>query len=38
MGEIIALEWSDVDLKRGLFNLQRSDWKEHVTLPKGAPS
>jgi integrase len=35
MGERIALEWSDVDLKRGLLKVQRSDWKGHVTLPKG---
>ena len=35
MGEMIALEWSDVDLKRGLLKVQRSDWKGHVTLPKG---
>ncbi|MBZ4376074.1 tyrosine-type recombinase/integrase [Corallococcus sp. AS-1-6] len=35
MGEMIALEWSDVDLKRGLLKVQRSDWKGHVNLPKG---
>jgi integrase len=35
MGEMIALEWSGVDLKRGLLKVQRSDWKGHVTLPKG---
>ncbi|HYO51879.1 hypothetical protein [Archangium sp.] len=35
MGEMIALEWSEVDLKRGLLKVQRSDWKGHVTLLRG---
>ncbi|MFL5347970.1 MAG: tyrosine-type recombinase/integrase [Hyalangium sp.] len=29
------MEWSDVDLMRGLLKVQRSDWKGHVNLPKG---
>jgi len=33
-GEIIALEWIDVDLMRGVLKVQRSDYKGHVTLPK----
>lgn len=36
MGAMIALEWNDVDLERGLFKVQRSDWTGHVTLPKRA--
>jgi len=37
-GEIMALEWGDVDLARatrGQITVARSDWKGHVTLPKG---
>jgi integrase len=34
-GEIIALEWTDVDLSKRLLCVQRSDWKGQVTVPKG---
>lgn len=34
-GEILALEQPDVDLKRGLLHVRRSEWEGHVTLPKG---
>jgi integrase len=37
-GEIMALEWQDVDLARaprGQITVARSDWKGHITLPKG---
>src|SRR5262245_4776324 len=34
-GEIIALEWSDVDLGKRQLCVQRSDWRGHVTVPKG---
>lgn len=34
-GEIIALEWSDCDLRRGLLNVERSEWNGHVTATKG---
>ena len=34
-GEMMALEWPDVDLARGRLVVQRSDWKGHVTVPKG---
>jgi len=34
-GEMIALEWSDVDLRKRQLCVQRSDWKGHVTVPKG---
>jgi integrase len=34
-GEIMALEWSDVDLAKRQLRVQRSDWKGHVTDTKG---
>ena len=34
-GEIIALEWSDVDLTKRQLCVQRSEWRGHVTVPKG---
>jgi len=34
-GEIMALEWGDVDLSKRQICVQRSDWKGHVTVPKG---
>lgn len=34
-GEIIALEWSDVDLGKRQLCVQQSDWRGHVTVPKG---
>lgn len=34
-GEIIALEQSDCDTRRGILHVRRSEWKGHVTLPKG---
>jgi integrase len=34
-GEMIALEWQDVDLPKRQLCVQRSDWKGHVTAPKG---
>jgi integrase len=34
-GEMIALEWRDVDLAKGQLCVQRSDWNGHVTVPKG---
>lgn len=34
-GEIIALEWSDVDLGKRQLCVQRSQWRGHVTTPKG---
>jgi integrase len=33
--EMIALEWSDVDLRKRQVCIQRSDWKGHVGVPKG---
>ena len=34
-GEMMALEWSDVDLAPGQLAVRRSDWRGHVTVPKG---
>jgi integrase len=34
-GEIIALEQSDVDLRRGQLTIERSEWKGNVTETKG---
>ena len=35
LGEIVALEWADVDLRARRLTVQRSDWRGHVTVPKG---
>lgn len=34
-GEMIALEWRDVDLGKPQLCVQRSDWNGQVTTPKG---
>jgi integrase len=34
-GEIMALEWRDVDWEKRQLCVQRSDWKGHVTSTKG---
>jgi integrase len=34
-GEMMALEWSDVDLLKRQLCVARSEWKGHVTVPKG---
>jgi integrase len=34
-GEMIALEWRDVDLSKRQLCIQRSDWNGQVTTPKG---
>jgi integrase len=34
-GEMMALEWRDVDLSQRQICVQRSEWKSHVTIPKG---
>jgi integrase len=38
LGEIVALEWGDVDIRTQRLNIQRSDWCGHVTVPKGGRS
>jgi integrase len=37
-GETVALEWTDVDLRRRTLHVQRSSWNGHVTVPKGGRS
>lgn len=34
-GEMMALEWTDVDFTRQQLQVQRSEWKGKVTVPKG---
>ena len=34
-GEIIALEWSNVDLQKRQLCVAQSEWKGQVTMPKG---
>lgn len=34
-GEMMALEWTDIDLPKRQLWVRRSDWKGHVTTPKG---
>jgi integrase len=34
-GEMMALEWRDVDLENRQLTVERSDWKGHVTSTKG---
>ncbi|MPZ21450.1 MAG: tyrosine-type recombinase/integrase [Luteitalea sp.] len=34
-GEMIALEWSDVDLGKRQLCIQRSEWRGHVSTTKG---
>lgn len=34
-GEMIALEWSDIDFRRRQITIARSEWNGKVTLPKG---
>jgi integrase len=37
-GEIIALEWGDVDLAKRQLCVQRSEWRGHITVPKAGDS
>jgi integrase len=34
-GEMMALEWTDIDFAKRQLTVARSDWKGHVTMPKG---
>jgi integrase len=38
LGEIIALEWRDVELRARRLTVRRSEWLGHVTVPKGGRS
>ena len=35
MGEMIALEWTDIDFRRSLLHVNRSEWHGHIGTPKG---
>ena len=35
MGEMVALEWRDIDLAKGQMCVERSAWKGQVASPKG---
>ena len=37
-GEIIALEWGDIDLRRGVLTVARSSWNGQVDSPKNGHS
>jgi integrase len=32
---MMALEWRDVDVRKRQLCIERSEWKHHVTVPKG---
>lgn len=34
VGEIVALEWSDIDLERRQISVRHSDWRGQLTTPK----
>lgn len=34
-GEILALEWTNIDFSNRSLHVKRSDWRGHVTAPKG---
>ena len=38
LGEIVALEWRDIELSARRLTVQRSEWLGHVTVPKGGRS
>ena len=38
MGEIIGLEWDDVDFRNRTLTVMRSEWQGHVGPPKGGRS
>ena len=37
-GEMMALEWTDIDLNKRQLCVARSDWRGHVTVTKGGKS
>ena len=38
LGEIVALEWRDIDLAARRLTVERSSWRGQVTVPKGGRS
>ncbi|MGH9463533.1 MAG: tyrosine-type recombinase/integrase, partial [Vicinamibacteria bacterium] len=37
-GEMMALEWTDIDFSRRMLHVTRSEWRGEVTVPKGGRS
>ena len=37
-GEIVALQWDDIDFRRNVITVSRSEWRGVITVPKGARS
>jgi integrase len=35
LGEMLALEWRDIDLPKRQLTVARSEWRGQVTAPKG---
>jgi integrase len=35
LGEMLALEWHDIDFKRSMLSIARASWRGKVSLPKG---
>jgi integrase len=35
LGEILALEWGDIDFKNRVVTVSKSDWRGEITVPKG---
>lgn len=38
VGELIALEWSDVDFRNNIVSITKTDWRGHVHSPKSDDS
>jgi integrase len=38
LGELVALQWTDVDLARSRLTVRRNDWRGHIDTPKGGRS
>lgn len=36
-GEMMALEWVDISFSKRHLRILRSEWRKHVTTPKGGP-
>lgn len=34
VGELIALEWSDIDFKKGIIHIERTDYRGKIQTPK----
>jgi integrase len=34
LGEVLALEWGDIDFRNGILTVMRNDWRGSVGAPK----